>query len=233
MSLKASFPYLAWGVHLTRLEDAEALRHNDWLTKMAVALWRRPDDLKEIALPTIRLLVLIPLLAVPALTIHAAAQSHLPYKMPSEVGEGMSSAAAYTPAFAPVVSLPQAPAPQRVIDKKFIAVMSALGGAESLRLTSRKLVLENEFAAGAPWVTSVPRTQNEVVKNGSIFAAEFVVAYELKKRHSWLPGDRVIRKLWWAYPAAMVAIHTKNGIGNIRTQGPGGCTSIQCAEQMQ
>jgi hypothetical protein len=31
----------------------------------------------------------------------------------------------------------------------------------------------------------------------------------------------------------MAAIHIKNGVGNIRTQGASGCTSIECAEQMQ
>ena len=72
-----------------------------------------------------------------------------------------------------------------------------------------------------------------VASDAGIFAAELLVAYELKKPHSWLPGDKVIRKLWWAYPAAMVAIHIKNGVANIRTQGPGGCTSMECAMQSQ
>jgi hypothetical protein len=128
---------------------------------------------------------------------------------------------------------PSAVKPGRVIDKKFIFVMGALGGAESVRFTSRKLVLDHEFAAGAPWVTSVPPNQHLVAKYAGLYAAELLVAYELKKLHSWLPGDRVIRRLWWAYPSAMAAIHIKNGVGNMRTQGPGGCTSVECAEQMQ
>lgn len=137
---------------------------------------------------------------------------------------------------AAVSTLPVAPstlAPHRVIDKKFIAVMGALGAAESLRFTSRKLVLDNEYAAGAPWVRSVPADQHLVLRDAGIFAAELLVAYELKKRHSWLPGDKIIRKMWWAYPAAMAVVHIKNGIGNIRTEGPGGCTSAECAMQMQ
>jgi hypothetical protein len=129
-------------------------------------------------------------------------------------------------------SLPEAPSQHRVIDKKFVFVMAALGGAESMRFTSRKLVLDNEFAAGAPWVTAVPQNQHLVAKYAGLYAAELLVAYEMKKPHAWLPGDRIIRKFWWAYPAAMTAIHFKNGMGNIRTQGPGGCTSIECAEQM-
>jgi hypothetical protein len=106
--------------------------------------------------------------------------------------------------------------------------MGALGGAESLRFASRKLVLDREFAAGAPWVTSVSANQHLVAEYAGIFAAELFVAYEMKKPHSWLPGDKIIRN-----PDAMAAIHIKNGVGNIRTQGPDGCTSIECAEQMQ
>jgi hypothetical protein len=136
------------------------------------------------------------------------------------------------PAATSQYTLPDALAPQKVMDKKFIAVMAALGGAESLRLTAHKLVLDNEFAAGAPWVTSVPSGPHMVAKYGGIFAAELLVAYELKKRHDWLPGDKVIRKLWWAPPAVLAVIHIKNGIRSIRTQGPGGCTSVaECEGQ--
>jgi hypothetical protein len=125
---------------------------------------------------------------------------------------------------------PDAPAPQKVIDKKFIAAMAALGGAETLRLTTHKLVLDNEFAAGAPWVTSVPSSLSMLAKYGGIFAVEMLVAYELKKPHDWLPGDKVIRKLWWVAPAVLVAIHIKNGVRSIRTQGPGGCRSVEECE---
>ena len=181
-------------------------------------------------MPTSRLLILTLLIAA-----RAVAQDHLPNEMPSAVRVESSSVAGYTPAPAPVASLPNAPMPQKVkvIDKKFIFVMAGLGGAESFRFTSRKLVLDNEFAAGAPWVTSVPANQHLVAKYAGIYASELFVAYEMKKPHSWLPGDRIIRKFWWAYPAAMAAIHLKNAIGNVHTQGPGGCTSIECTEQMQ
>ena len=136
-----------------------------------------------------------------------------------------------TATVAPAVSLPDAPVPQtvkvKVMNKKFIAVMAALGGAESLRFTTHKLVLDHEFAAGAPWVTSVPANPHLVAKGAAIYAAELLVAYELKKPHAWLPGDKVIRKLWWAYPVAMAAIHIKNGVGSIRTQAPS-CTVAEC-----
>jgi hypothetical protein len=130
-------------------------------------------------------------------------------------------------------SIPSSAKPEKVFDKKFFGVMGALGAAESIRFTSRQLVLEREFADGAPWVTSVPPTQHIVIKGSALYGAEFLLAYELKKSHSWLSGDRVIRKLWWAYPAAMTAIHIKNAVGNVRTQGPGGCTSVECAMQSQ
>ena len=115
------------------------------------------------------------------------------------------------------MSLPDAPVPQRaevkvnvkVVDKKFIAVMAALGGAESLRFTTHKLVLDHEFAAGAPWVTNFPANPHLVARYAAIYAAELLAACELKKPLSWLPGDRVIPKLWWADPAAMMAIHIK------------------------
>jgi len=159
------------------------------------------------------------------------AQSQLPHEMLSEVRDEIDSTTPYTHTAAPPISLPDAPVPQtvkvKVVDKKFIAVMAALGGAESLRFTTHKLVLDHEFAAGAPWVTSVPANPHLVAKGAAIYAAELLVAYELKKPHSWLPGDKVIRRLWWAYPAAMIAIHVKNGVGSIRTQAPS-CTVAEC-----
>jgi hypothetical protein len=159
------------------------------------------------------------------------AQSQLPHEMLSEVRDEIDATTPYPHTAAPPVSLPDAPVPQtvkvKVVDKKFIAVMAALGGAESLRFTTHKLVLDHEFAAGAPWVTSVPANPHLVAKYAAIYAAELLVAYELKKPHSWLPGDRVIRKLWWAYPAAMMAIHIKNGVGSIRTQTPS-CPVAEC-----
>jgi hypothetical protein len=173
---------------------------------------------------------------------HAAAQSHMPNIFPSEAHDDdpndANPAGGTVSTSAPAVSLPDAPVAHRIIDtkfvdKKFIAVMGTLGGAESLRFTTRKLVLEREFAAGAPWVTRVPSNPPMVAKDAGIFAAELLVTYELKKPHSWLPGDKVVRKLWWTYPGAMAVIHIKSGVSNIRTQGPGGCTSVECAMQSQ
>jgi len=170
---------------------------------------------------------------------HALAQSPpSSEEVVREAGDEVNSTAVYTATAAPPISLPDAPLSQRaevkvnvkVIDKKFIAVMAALGGAESLRFTTHKLVLDHEFAAGVPWITSVPANPHLVAKGAAIYAAELLVAYELKKPHSWLPGDKVIRKLWWLYPAAMMAIHVKNGVGSIRTQAPS-CPVAECQSQ--
>src|SRR5580693_8153246 len=120
------------------------------------------------------------------------------------------------------ISTPTSAKPEKVFDKKFFAVMGALGGAESFRFTSRQLVLDHEYAAGAPWVTNPPPNQPILLKGLAVYGAEFLLTYELKKSHSWLSGDRVIRKVWWAYPAAMAVSHIKNAVGNVRTQGPGG-----------
>jgi hypothetical protein len=152
---------------------------------------------------------------------------------PANGGSSNQGSANQAMIIAPQHPLPDAPAPKRVIDKKVIAVMGALGGAESLRFTTHKLVLDNEFAAGAPWITSVPSNPHLVAKYGGIFAAELLVAYELKKPHDWLPGDRVIRKLWWAPPAVLAIIHIKNGIRSTQTKGPGGCTSVAECEGQQ
>jgi len=103
--------------------------------------------------------------------------------------------------------------------------MSTLAAAESTRYTTRALVLEHEKQAGDPWIGSIPSHPQFVAKALAIYAAEAVVAYELKKSHDWLPGDRVIRRLWWVYPAIMTQAHFRNASGSINTTGPGGCTS--------
>ena len=131
------------------------------------------------------------------------------------------------PISVPVTAVPDTPVPatperHRVIDKKFVAIMGALGATEALRFTTNQLVLEHEKAAGAPWVTSTPAPAHLVIKYSPIFTAEVLLAYELKKPHAWLPGDRIVRKFWWLYPAAMAPLYLKNAIGSIRTQAPSG-----------
>ena len=195
-------------------------------------------------MPIVRLLFVIAVAISPAI-----AKNHRINEVPREVrNETSASSASSTSAepstvqsanayVLPAASLPDAPTPRNarvrvtVIDKKFIAVMAALGGAETLRFTTHKLVLDHEFAAGAPWVPSVPPNQHLVAKYAAIYAAEVLVTYELKKPHSWLPGDKVIRKLWWAYPATLAPIHIKNGIRSIRTQAPSGCPVAECEAQ--
>jgi hypothetical protein len=198
----------------------------------AFATSSRENELKENSILLTNCLFALSIL-IALVAGHAAAQDRIPNQITGEMHAEVNPSGGFTAVSKPPVALPDAPHAHRVIDKKFVAVMGALGGAETLRFTSRKLVLDNEFAAGAPWVTHVTPNQNLVAEYGALYAAEFIVSYQVKKSHSWLPGDRVIRKFWWAYPAAMTAIHIKNGVGNIRSQGPGGCTSMQCAMQMQ
>ena len=192
-------------------------------------------------MPSLRLLVSTLLACVIAVPASASAENNPPREVRTAVGEMNPSPVAPSPIEpapvepSPATSkrpLPEAPSMRRVMDRKFIAVMSALGGAETFRLTTHKMVLDNEYSAGAPWVTSVPSGPHMFGKYGSIFTGELLVAYELKKPHDWLPGDKVIRKLWWAPPAALTVIHIKNGIRSMRTTGPGGCTSVdQCGGQ--
>jgi hypothetical protein len=106
-----------------------------------------------------------------------------------EVRDEINSTTGSTATSAPPISLPDTPVPQRaevkvnvkVIDKKFIAVMAALGGAESLRFTTHKLVLDHEFAAGAPWVTSVLANPHLVARYAAIYAGP---------NCSWLTNSR-------------------------------------------
>ena len=180
---------------------------------------------------TMRPLIHTLLLFMVIVPFTALAESNLPAEI-REVNAEINSPAGYALiGIAPQPLPPDAPAPKKVIDKKFIAVMATLGGAESLRFVTHKLVLDHEYSAGAPWVTSVPSASHMTAKYGAIYAAESLLAYELKKPHAWLPNDRVIRKFWWAYPAAMVPIHIKNGARSIRTQPPSGCPVEECQAQ--
>jgi hypothetical protein len=180
---------------------------------------------KEIFVTIIRFLA--PTLLVFFLSLSPAlSQTLLSKEGPSDAAIEVTTPENYVPAMISPGALPDAPNVEkskvRVFDKKFVAVMAILGGAETLRYTTHKLVLDNEYAAGAPWVTSVPKNSHISAKYAGIFAAEMLVAYELKKPHDWLPGDRFIRKFWWLYPAVMTSIHVKNGVRSIRTTAPAG-----------
>ena len=132
------------------------------------------------------------------------------------------------------MSLPSAPRPKpippKVVDIKFVAVMSILAAVESMRYTTRTLVLEHEREAGDPFIGNIPSHHEVVAKSLVIYAAELAVVYEIKKPHRWLPEDKVIRRLWWVYPAIMTQAQVRNAYSNINTTGPGGCTSQQACE---
>jgi len=100
------------------------------------------------------------------------------------------------PAAIEPLSVPQTPQKKKVVDKKFLLVMGVLAIAETMRITTTTLALDREAAEGAPWVSVPPAPGTLIAKNGLTFASELFAAYEMKKPHSWIPGDRVIRKLW-------------------------------------
>jgi hypothetical protein len=150
------------------------------------------------------------------------------YVVAEDAPNEVTPTAAYRADSSPLAALPATPKPQRVIDKKFILIMGTLGLAESMHITTRTLVLEHEQAAGAPWVTSLPSRPHLIAQDALIYVSELLVAYEMKKPHSWLPGDKVIRKLWWVYPAVMAAPHFKSAANNIQMKPPAGCASAEC-----
>jgi hypothetical protein len=112
--------------------------------------------------------------------------------------------------------------------------MGALAASEATRITTTTLVLDNEAAEGAPWVSAPPAHGTLIAKNSLIFLSELLVAYEMKKPHSWLPGDRIVRKLWWVSPAVMSTIHFKAAAHNIALGGQQSsedeCTSVAACE---
>jgi hypothetical protein len=142
--------------------------------------------------------------------------------------EEIASRAEYTANFTRSATLPATPQPQKVVDKKFMILFGTLGVAETMRLTTRHLVLVHEQAQGAPWAVTIPSHSHLVLRNGSLFAAEMLMAYEIKKRHDWLPGDRMIRKLWWVYPVAAAVIDFKLAAHTMQLQPPSGCTEQGC-----
>jgi hypothetical protein len=146
----------------------------------------------------------------------------------------LNPAAMNMPAAIEPLSVPVTPQPQKkkVVDKKFLLVMGVLATAETMRITTTTLALDREAAEGAPWVSVPPAHRTLIAKNGLIFASELFVAYAMKKPHSWIPGDRVIRKLWWAYPAAAATVHFKSAAHNIGLKGAEGCDSAaECEMQ--
>jgi len=52
-----------------------------------------------------------------------------------------------------LVSLPPKPQPQKVVDKKFIAVMAALGAVKGMSFAASTLIPDRERKAGALWAT--------------------------------------------------------------------------------
>jgi hypothetical protein len=122
-----------------------------------------------------------------------------------------------------VVYLPAAtPTPVRVIDRSYLAVLGGEAAATSSDFYTTALILgrgghETDFVYGTN-----PSDHRLVLENLGLFATEGAALYELKKPHDWLPGDRVVRRLWWLPAAYWIGDHvylTGKNIEVYRQQG--------------
>lgn len=124
------------------------------------------------------------------------------------------------------VELPDSPS--KVIDAQFLAVLSVEAAAKSAdfaetaaHLGSRRWVAcapaytcvnhgswfsvqEND-----PWFGRRPGTTRLVTENLGLFSAESFIAYEIKKPHRWLPGDKLLSRLWWVPIAYQIQEHAR------------------------
>jgi hypothetical protein len=118
--------------------------------------------------------------------------------------------------------------PSRVADRQFFALLSIEAAAKSADFaeTAAHLgkqifvpcvpaytcinhgyvytVLEND-----PWFGKRPSTGRMIGENFGLFGVESLIAYQIKKPHQWLPGDRLIRKFWWLPLAYQIQSHAR------------------------
>lgn len=128
----------------------------------------------------------------------------------------------FVPLSASAAELPDAPTP-KVVDKKFVAVIGALGGSMAFDMKETRSLLDrggveyNTFDFG-------PRPSNArlVAVESAYFAGFTLLAYEMKKPHSWIPRPigRVLEKTWWIVPAWQIANHVRLGIQDRRACRP-------------
>lgn len=109
--------------------------------------------------------------------------------------------------------LPNAPSAaiksEQVIDKKFIVVMAFEAAAKSADFYTTSRCQAAGCTETDPLFGRHPSDTRLVVENVGIFAADVALAYELKKQHDWLPGDKYIRKFWWMPAAFWTVEHTR------------------------
>jgi len=124
------------------------------------------------------------------------------------------------------VDLPDSPS--RTIDAPFMAVLAAEAAAKSAdfaetaaHLGDRRWVpcmpaytcMDHGFwlrvQENDSWFGRRPGTARMVTENIGLFGAETVIAYEIKKPHRWLPGDKVVKRLWWLPIAYQIQEHMR------------------------
>jgi hypothetical protein len=131
------------------------------------------------------------------------------------------------------VELPDSPS--KTIDAKFLAVLSTEAVAKSADFAETAAHLGNRrwvpcvpaytcmnhgswfsVQENDPWFGRRPGTMRLVTENAGLFGAESFLAYEIKKPHRWLPGDKVVSKLWWLPIAYQIQAHARFAYRNSR-----------------
>jgi hypothetical protein len=124
------------------------------------------------------------------------------------------------------VELPDSPS--RTIDAKFIAVLATEAAAKSADFVETAAHLGNRVwvpcvpaytcmhhglwfsvQENDSWFGRRPGAARMVTENIGLFGAESLLAYEIKKPHHWLPGDKVVKKVWWLPLAYQIQAHTR------------------------
>jgi hypothetical protein len=118
--------------------------------------------------------------------------------------------------------------PSKTVDKRFLTVLSAEAVAKSVDFLETAAHLGKEtwvpcvpaytcvnhailytVQESDTWFGKDPGTGRMAGENIGLFAAESLIAYEIKKPHRWLPGDRVLRKFWWIPIAYQIQAHAR------------------------
>ncbi|HXY03883.1 MAG TPA: hypothetical protein VEI49_09920 [Terriglobales bacterium] len=125
--------------------------------------------------------------------------------------------------------------PSKVADRQFFLLLSVEAAAKSadfaetaahlgkqiwvpcvpaytcINHESAYTVLEND-----PWFGKRPSTGRMIWENFGLFGVESLIAYQIKKPHQWLPGDRLIRKFWWVPLVYQTQAHARFAYHNSR-----------------
>lgn len=131
------------------------------------------------------------------------------------------------------VELPDSPS--KTMDGRFLAVLSTEAAAKSADFAETAAHLgKRQWVAcvpaytcmnhgswytvqeNDPWFGKRPGTMRMVTENVGIFGAEGLLAYEIKKLHRWIPGDKVVRKFWWLPIAYQIQAHARFACRNSR-----------------